>query len=64
MARTNVAPSGEAGTETELHAFSYIVARNTQSQLGDPSRPSFVIAGAGDLLDQTDLRPKSPTMGG
>ncbi|MGH1492302.1 MAG: 2-amino-5-chloromuconate deaminase CnbZ [Acidimicrobiales bacterium] len=63
VARTNVAPAvaagSEPGIETELHAFSYTVARNTQSLAGDQPRPSFVIAGAGDLLDQADLRPEA-----
>lgn len=56
VARTNVAPLIGAGTVTELHAFSYTVARGAQ---GGRGRPSFVIAGAGDLLDQADLRPEA-----
>jgi hypothetical protein len=62
VARTNVAPAvpsgppADAEAETELHAFSYtrrLTADDAQT------RPSFVIAGAGDLVDQSDLRPEA-----
>ena len=73
VARTNVAPtSPTAGDQTELHAFSYTVARGDAGPegggrggsrpgdaAGDGARPSFVIAGAGDLADQADLRPEA-----
>lgn len=60
VARTNVAPvavAGEATSETELFAFSFTMPRNAVPT-AETDRPSFVIAGAGDLADQSDLRPK------
>ncbi len=61
MARTNVAPAVAGGDETELHAFSYAVGRSGggEAGAGDCTGPSFVIAGAGDLADQADLRPEA-----
>ena len=60
VARTNVEPAmpGVArAADTELHAFSYTVPR---SSIGASApRRSFVIAGAGDLRDQADLRPEA-----
>ncbi len=64
VARTNVAPLVGPDAITELHAFSYTVRRgdvpvaDTSDHRGD-NRPSFVIAGAGDLADQADLRPEA-----
>ena len=63
VARTNVAPHRGAGGETELHAFSYTVPRTGDGSAGvsadrpAPRRPSFIVSGAGDLVDQSDLRP-------
>ncbi|MEM7324989.1 MAG: RidA family protein [Actinomycetota bacterium] len=66
VARTNVAPHGGTAGETELHAFSYTVPRSNPlgsggavGGAGGAARPSFVIAGAGDLADQSDLRPEA-----
>jgi hypothetical protein len=67
VARTNVAPHIETphigiGAVTELHAFSYTVSSTVAGGTrGDTAgrRPSFVIAGAGDLHDQSDLRPEA-----
>ncbi|MEM7091683.1 MAG: RidA family protein [Actinomycetota bacterium] len=60
VARTNVAPRHPTrlgGDEEHLFAFSFTVPR---SAIGPTdTRPSFVIAGAGDLVDQADLRPES-----
>ena len=59
VARTNVAPhleaGGVAGAETELYAFSHTIPVDASGDL----RPSFVVAGAGDLDDQADLRPEA-----
>lgn len=49
IARTNVAPVVAAPAEPSLYAFCY-----TQPVAGAPA--SFVVAGAGDLADQADLR--------
>lgn len=61
VARTNVAPAmpGVAqAVDTELHAFSYTVRRTERAGTA-AERPSFVVAGAGDLRDQADLRPEA-----
>ncbi len=50
IARTNVAPAAAAPAEPSLYAFSYTVP------VQEP-HASFVVAGAGDLADQADLRP-------
>jgi hypothetical protein len=53
IARTNVAPELNPPDEPVLFAFSYTVPRQ------DPAAPStFVIAGAGDLIDQA-LKPQA-----
>lgn len=61
VARTNVAPAvgREVGEQTELHAFSYTASVGTQTVTGAQGGPSFVIAGAGDLNNQADLRPEA-----
>jgi len=61
VARTNVAPTIDTGTGTELNAFSFTVPRSEGSSVGSGAEtsPSFVIAGAGDLADQSDLRPEA-----
>lgn len=46
VARTNVAPEVGPPGEPTLHAFSYTVPSDDQSL-----PPTFVVAGAGDLLD-------------
>jgi hypothetical protein len=61
VARTNVAPAIpgiETANDTELHAFSFTIPRSA-IHVGHAARPSFVIAGAGDLGDQSDLRPEA-----
>jgi len=52
IARTNVAPVHHPPRETSLHAFSYV-------KQSDSAAKSFVVAGAGDLMDQSDLQPSS-----
>lgn len=52
IARTNVAPVVGAPSETQLAAFSIVVPSELE-------RTTFVIAGAGDLVDQADLRPEA-----
>lgn len=52
VARTNVAPVIDPPKTTELHAFGHV----GPDHWNDGS-PSFVIAGAGDLRDQSDLAP-------
>lgn len=52
IARTNVAPAVAAPAQPLLYAFSYTVPA--------PHAPaSLIIAGAGDLVDQADLRPQA-----
>ena len=53
IARTNVAPVDHPPEETTLHAFSYV------EEASENQTPSFVVAGAGDLMDQSDLQPSS-----
>jgi hypothetical protein len=55
VARTNVAPVQDPPSGTELVGFSIV----TPSTDADAGPPSFVIAGAGDLVDQADLRPEA-----
>jgi hypothetical protein len=52
IARTNVAPALAAPPEPSLYAFCY-----TLPVAAAPA--SFVVAGAGDLHDQADLRPEA-----
>lgn len=52
IARTNIAPVTAAPAEPSLYAFCYTVpAANAPN--------TFVVAGAGDLHDQADLRPQA-----
>lgn len=58
IARTNVAPvaatATESGvTEPGIYAFTYTVPVDA------PVAPSFIVAGAGDLDDQANLRPEA-----
>jgi len=48
VARTNIAPEVSPPTEPALYAFSYTAPSNDEGE-----RPTFVIAGAGDLVKQT-----------
>jgi hypothetical protein len=52
VARTNVAPVVVAPAAPSLYAFCYTLP------VAD-APPSFVVAGAGDLTDQADLRPEA-----
>lgn len=52
VARTNVAPVHHPPLETVLAGFSVVVPEPLD-------RPTFVVAGAGDLVDQADLRPEA-----
>lgn len=61
VARTNVSPAMPGiptAAGTELHAFSYTMPRSAVGG-AHATRASFVIAGAGDLRDQSDLRPEA-----
>ena len=53
IARPNVAPVHHPPEETTLHAFSYV------AEASENPTSSFVVAGAGDLMDQSDLQPSS-----
>lgn len=63
VARTNVAPCLDAPTDTEMFAFGYTVPDPYPNAASDPdsesARPSFIVSGAGDLYDQSDLRPEA-----
>ena len=50
IARTNVAPAGISLSEPVLYACSYTIP-----DLSHESGSTFVVAGAGDLVDQADL---------
>lgn len=50
VARTNIAPAFSPPTEPCMYAFSYTVPSVT-------ARPTFIVAGAGDLNDQANLTP-------
>jgi hypothetical protein len=50
IARTNIAQSVFPVTEPSIHAFSYTIP-----VIGKISAPTFIVAGAGDLRDQSDL---------
>jgi hypothetical protein len=52
IARTNVAPVAAAPAEPSLYAFCYTLPLTG-------ALTSFVVAGAGDLADQADLRPEA-----
>lgn len=54
VARTNIVPVEFELSEPSVYAFSYTVAVNDGSTV-----PSFVVAGAGDLVDQADLTPSA-----
>lgn len=54
VARTNIAPAEFELKEPSVYAFSYTVPTNDSSTL-----PSFIVAGTGDLVDQTDLTPSA-----
>lgn len=54
VARTNVAPVVAPPAETTLYGFGFTVAGD-DGPAGEVEAPSFVIAGAGDLRDQSDL---------
>jgi hypothetical protein len=53
IARTNVAPVVAAPREPSLYAFSYTVTAPADAPA------TFVVAGAGDLRDQAELRPEA-----
>ena len=54
IARTNIVPAEFELKEPSVYAFSYTVPVNDGFKL-----PSFIVAGAGDLIDQTDLTPSA-----
>lgn len=53
VARTNVAPVVGPPAEASLYTFGYTVPAVAPS---GTERPTFVVSGAGDLVDQADLR--------
>ncbi|MDH3678321.1 MAG: RidA family protein [Acidimicrobiia bacterium] len=53
ISRTNVAPIADSRVDTSIAAFGYTVPHATAA------RPSFIVSGAGDLADQSDLRPEA-----
>ncbi|MCP4225791.1 MAG: RidA family protein [Actinomycetia bacterium] len=55
VARTNVAPAVDPVEETHLLAFGYTVPVAAT----DGARPSFITSGAGDVYDQSDMRPEA-----
>ena len=54
LARTNISPAEFELKEASVYAFSY-----TAKIVDDFDRPSFIVAGAGDLADQTNLTPSA-----
>lgn len=50
LARTNIAPAVLPPREPSLYAFAYTVPSTN-----DTMRPTFIVAGAGDLYDQANL---------
>lgn len=54
VARTNIAPAWHPPEEPSLYAFSY-----TMPTSNNPLSPTFIVAGAGDLNDQTNLSPEA-----
>jgi len=54
VARTNIAVAQAADKEPIVHAYSYTVPTSDGS-----ASPTFIVAGAGDLRDQTDLTPSA-----
>ena len=52
LARTNIAVPALGIQEPMLHAFSYTIPSNLKV-------PTFIVAGAGDLRDQTNLSPEA-----
>lgn len=54
IARTNIVPAEFGLKEPAVYAFSYTVHVDDGFKL-----PSFIVAGAGDLIDQTDLTPSA-----
>jgi len=52
IARTNIAPAVQAPEEPSLYAFAYSVPSANEN-----IRPTFIVAGAGDLHDQGNLSP-------
>ena len=57
IARTNIAPAAGEIAHPSVYAFSYTV----QSKV---TAPTFVVAGAGDLRDQSELRPEGIVLPG
>lgn len=54
LARTNISLRNFRFSEPMIYAFSYTIP-----QLSENTPASFIVAGAGDLKDQTDLSPES-----
>ena len=54
VARTNVAPVHAALEEPSLYGYAYTVENGLHEDA-----PHFVVAGAGDLVDQADLSPEA-----
>jgi hypothetical protein len=60
IARTNVAPVVDPPEFTQLYGFTFVSPMDDEvDEWDDDIEPSFVVAGAGDLVDQADLRPEA-----
>lgn len=60
VARTNVSPVVDPPSHTQLYGFTFVSPMEDEvDEWDDDLPPSFVVAGAGDLMDQSDLRPES-----
>ena len=58
IARTNIASVPHTSNQPVVSAFSYTAAQ-PEILLDRKTEKTFIVAGAGDLKDQTDLRPSS-----
>lgn len=56
VARTNVAPGTAPPAEPSIHAFTFTMPHHLFAAYGIRQSSTFVVAGAGDLRDQADLR--------
>lgn len=56
VARTNVAPGVAGVTEPSLHAFTLTLPQQLAGLTEHTRSDTFIVAGAGDLNDQADLR--------
>lgn len=60
VARTNVSPVVNPPKDTTVNGFTFITAiEDEDEEWDDDAAPSFIVAGAGDLADQSALVPES-----